>query len=91
MKMTILSGIRRLAFLVILAGALAPATVRGDDDGPNCPAQRCESCPAEWSGSCYAGLSESCSSFGCTTNNSQMCTGSGGATYTFCYCDPCEA
>lgn len=85
--MTMLSRIRRLAFVAILVGALIPATVHGDESV--CPSQVCESCPAEWSGDCYTPMSGSCSAFGCSWEG--LCEMPDGGGFARCYCNPCES
>jgi hypothetical protein len=82
--MAILSTIRRFAFLVILAGALVPATVHGED--PICPVERCDYCPASWFGSCWDPTGD-CQEYGCRGSFGPCDLN--GQTMQVCVCPPC--
>jgi len=88
--MKVLSRVRLLAFLAILAGGLMVLSASAFDP-IECPDQGCGYCPARWSGPCYIphGQSTTCGDFGCYSIGS--CSADGYDDNQRCYCDPCSA
>ncbi len=87
--MTVQSMIRRVAFLVIIAGGLMAVPAHAFDP-PQCPPRVCEGCPAEWGEEpCFIpySISATCSQYGCYNIGTCM---DGNNEVTRCFCDWCE-
>jgi hypothetical protein len=63
--MTLMSRLRQISFLMIIAVTLAPSPVVTGFDSPICPSQQCDYCPADWMGSCWIEPWDTCEEYLC--------------------------
>lgn len=82
--MSVLSKVRYIVSLLILALSVIPAHLRADGEGP-CPPGNCSNCGAGQF--CWISYYSNCASWqGCTFES--LCSKDGG-NYTLCSCKPC--